>query len=426
MKRAVIMQASRPIAADCLVPVCMHSPTHFPDSSDPDADRGEPLYGVTDFAAWMRGLYRRMPLASEARSLFESTIEEPVALLAEASRVVFDAEDQGYFQSVFGRGNARLIQAVARRYGVAADQVLTTTGAGNGVAQALRAVIQPGDRVLIETPGFSVLDEIVRASGAAVDHLPRAADAFAVSPAEVRAAIQPGTRAVVLSNLHNPSGCWLDDREILDIARLLARDGIWLILDEVYADFARQPGGRVAVASNLVRVNSLTKVFGLFSLRCGWLIAEPSVVAAVTLANEAVEHGASKLTHAVGAVVLERPEAFEAHWRAVLQINRPVLLRHVQAMQAEGLIAGGVPEYGCIYFPRIVGFDDTLALAERLWRRSGLITAPGEFFGAPGHMRLGFGGDAAALDEGLARLHRALKLEREARNGSSAGSCPDD
>jgi aspartate/methionine/tyrosine aminotransferase len=420
------MQASRPIAADCLVPVCMHSPTHFPDSSGPDADRSEPLYGVTDFAAWMRGLYRRMPLASEARSLFESTIEEPVALLAEASRVVFDAEDQGYFQSVFGRGNARLIQAVARRYGVAADQVLTTTGAGNGVAQALRSVIQPGDRVLIETPGFSVLDEIVRASGAAVDHLPRAADAFAVSPAEVRAAIQPGTRAVVLSNLHNPSGCWLDDREILDIARLLARDGIWLILDEVYADFARQPGGRVAVAPNLVRVNSLTKVFGLFSLRCGWLIAEPSVVAAVTLANEAVEHGASKLTHAVGAVVLERPEAFEAHWRAVLQINRPVLLRHVQAMQADGLIAGGVPEYGCIYFPRIVGFDDTLALAERLWRRSGLITAPGEFFGAPGHMRLGFGGDAAALDEGLARLHRALKLECEARNGSSAGSYPGD
>ncbi|MNH78630.1 Capreomycidine synthase [compost metagenome] len=404
----------------------MHSSTPHPDPSGSDFDPGEALYGVTDFAAWMRGLYRRMPLDSEARSLFESTIEEPVALLAEASRVVFDAGDQGYFQSVFGRGNARLIHAVARRYGVAADQVLTTTGAGNGVAQALRALVQPGDRVLMETPGFSVLDEIVRASGAAIDHLTRAADAFAVSPAEVRAAIQPGTRAVVLSNLHNPSGCWLDDREILDIACLLARDGIWLILDEVYADFARRPGDRVAVAPNLIRVNSLTKVFGLFSLRCGWLIAESAVVRTVTRANEAVEHGASKLTHAVGAVVLERPEAFEAHWRAVLQANRPVLLRHVQAMQAEGLIAGDVPEYGCIYFPQIVGFDDTLALAERLWRRFGLITAPGEFFGAPGHMRLGFGGDVAALDEGLARLHRALKLERQAQNGSSASFAKGD
>jgi len=398
----------------------MHSSTPHPDPSGSDFDPGEALYGVTDFAAWMRGLYRRMPLDSEARSLFESTIEEPVALLAEASRVVFDAGDQGYFQSVFGRGNARLIHAVARRYGVAADQVLTTTGAGNGVAQALRALVQPGDRVLMETPGFSVLDEIVRASGAAIDHLTRAADAFAVSPAEVRAAIQPGTRAVVLSNLHNPSGCWLDDREILDIACLLARDGIWLILDEVYADFARRPGDRVAVAPNLIRVNSLTKVFGLFSLRCGWLIAESAVVRTVTRANEAVEHGASKLTHAVGAVVLERPEAFEAHWRAVLQANRPVLLRHVQAMQAEGLIAGDVPEYGCIYFPQIVGFDDTLALAERLWRRFGLITAPGEFFGAPGRMRLGFGGDAAALDDGLARLRQALQLERDGQNGSSA------
>lgn len=416
------MQASRPIPAACPASVCMHSSTPHPQLSGPDFDPGEPLYGIMDFAVWMRTLYRRMPLDGHTRSLFESTIEEPVALLAKASRVVFDAEDQGYFQSVFGRGNARLIQAVAGRYGVAADQVLTTTGAGNGVAQALRAVIQPGDRVLIETPGFSVLDEIVRASGAVIDHLPRVADAFAVSPAEVRTAIRPGTRAVVLSNLHNPSGCWLDDRELLEIARLLARDGIWLILDEVYADFARQPGGRVAVAPNLIRINSLTKVFGLFSLRCGWLIAEAAVVAAVTQANEAVEHGASKLTHAVGAVVLERPEAFEAHWRAVLQANRPVLLRHVEAMKADGLIAGDVPEYGCIYFPRIVGVDDTMALAERLWRRCGLISAPGEFFGAPGHMRLGFGGDAAALDEGLERLHGALKLEREARNGSSDSS----
>lgn len=394
-----------------------HNPVHQGEGVDQDE---APLYGVSDFAAWMRALYRRMPLAEGSYSLFESTIEEPVALLAEASRAVFDANDQDYFQSVFGRGNARLIQAVAARYGVAADQVLTTTGAGNGVAQALRAVIQPGDRVLVETPGFSVLEEIVRASGAAVDPLARAPDAYAVTPAEVRAAIKSGTRAVVLSNLHNPSGCWLDDREVLDIARLLARDGVWLILDEVYADFARGTGGRLAIAPNLIRVNSLTKVFGLFSLRCGWLIAEPAVVSAVTVANEAVEHGTSKLTHAVGAVVLESPEAFEAHWRSVLQANRPVLLRHVEAMQADGLIAGAVPEYGCIYFPQIIGVSDTLALAETLWTRFNLVTAPGEFFGAPGHMRLGFGGDAEALDAGLARLHEALRHERMAKDGSFA------
>lgn len=418
------MQASRPIQADCPVSVCMPSSTQYPSPPGDDYDAGAPLYGVSDFAAWMRALYRRMPLEAGVCSLFESTIEEPVALLAEASRAVFETDEQDYFQSVFGRGNARLIQAVARRYGVAADQVLTTTGAGNGVAQALRAVIRPGDRVLLETPGFSVLEEIVRASGAAIDPLPRAADAFGVTPADVRAALTPGVRAVVLSNLHNPSGRWLDDRELLDIARLLARDGIWLILDEVYADFAREPAHRLALAPNLIRVNSLTKVFGLFSLRCGWLIAEPAAVAAVTAANEAVEHGTSKLTHAVGAVVLERAEAFEAHWRSVLQANRPVLLRHAEAMQADGLIAGAVPEYGCIYFPRIIGVDDTLTLAETLWRRFGLVTAPGEFFGAPGHMRLGFGGDALTLGAGLARLHQALRDERAARDGSFTHGAP--
>ena len=392
----------------------MHFSTPHPDPSGKDFDPGEPLYGVTDFAVWMRALYRRMPLGDEAFSLFESTIEEPVALLAEASRVVFDAEDQGYFQSVFGRGNARLIQAVARRYGVATDQVLTTTGAGNGVAQALRAVIRPGDRVLIETPGFSVLDEIVRASGALVDLLPRAADAFAVSPSDVRAAIRSGTRAVVLSNLHNPSGCWLDDRELLEIARLLARDGIWLILDEVYADFARQPGGRLALAPNLIRVNSLTKVFGLFSLRCGWIFTTRALARRIANASAGREFGVSKLTHAIGALVLEKPAPFEAHWRGVLAESRPVVERHLAAMRADELIEGELPTYGCIAFPKVVGHADTRTLAEVLWRDHDIVTAPGEFFGQAGHMRLGFGVPATAIDRGLAKLHEALFALRRA------------
>jgi aspartate/methionine/tyrosine aminotransferase len=85
-----------------------------------------------------------------------------------------------------------------------------------------------------------------------------------------------------------------------------------------------------------------------------------------------------------------------------------VLSAHVDAMFANGLLEGEVPEFGCMYFPKIVGHQDTRALAQLLWERHRILIAPGEYFGMKGHMRIGFGGDKAELDEGLTRLHRAL------------------
>ncbi len=88
---------------------------------------------------------------------------------------------------------------------------------------------------------------------------------------------------------------------------------------------------------------------------------------------------------------------------------RPVLNYHLDAMIADGVLEGGMPQYGCMAFPRVVGQPDTVALADVLWRDHGLVTAPGEMFGLSGHMRLGMGASVETMDDGLARLHRALK-----------------
>jgi aspartate/methionine/tyrosine aminotransferase len=61
-----------------------------------------------------------------------------------------------------------------------------------------------------------------------------------------------------------------------------------------------------------------------------------------------------------------------------------------------------------MYFPKILQTRDTIGLARKLWERHGVLVAPGEYFGIPGYMRIGFGTDEAELDEGLERLHRGL------------------
>lgn len=384
-------------------------PTHSP--APPDA-----LYDIESFAAWSRALYRMMPLSGHVRTLFESTIEEPTEELASVVRTVFSDPVSDRFESVFGRGNAYVIAALARRYGVNEDQIVCTTGASTAVAMVLQTLVEPGDHVLVETPRFDVLDSLSRDRGARVDTLDRSGAGDGIDPEHLAEKLRPETRLVLISNLHNPSGYLLSEAELRELAAVAERNGTLILVDEVYGDFAAESGEGCAarVAPNMITVNSLTKVFGLFALRCGWIICEPSLARRISRSNADREFGVSKLTHAVAAHVLETPEPFDRHWRTILDGTRPVLERHFYAMRDDGLINGVPPEYGCICFPEIVGVPDTRALARDLWTHEGLVLAPGEFFGQPGHIRLGFGVARDRLDEGLARLHAALHARRRA------------
>jgi len=380
---------------------------------------GAAFYDIRDFAAFGRSLYRHMPLPPGASILFESTVAEPEPLLAQVIRDAFSGGVTDRFESVFGRGNPHLLAALAARYGVDEQCILPTTGVCNGVAQVLTGLVAPGDHVLIETPGFDVLSDLARLSGAEVELLPRRGETFAIDPEELRARLRPNTRLVIVTNLHNPSGHCLGEGALKAVAAVAATVGAHVLVDEVYADFAADTGDLPAVrlAPNLISVNSLTKVFGLFSLRCGWIVTTRATARRIANASAGREFGVSKLTHALGALVLETPQAFESHWRGVLDASRPVVERHLAAMRADGLMEGDLPAYGCIAFPKVVGHPDTRRLAETLWRDYEIVTAPGEFFGQAGHMRLGFGVPAATIDKGLSKLHEALFALR--RVGSS-------
>jgi aspartate/methionine/tyrosine aminotransferase len=123
--------------------------------------------------------------------------------------------------------------------------------------------------------------------------------------------------------------------------------------------------------------------------------------------------GVSKLAHAVAAHVLESPGPFEAHWRSVVAAQPPVVEGPLAALVAAGKLEGEIPPYGCMCFPKVVGVSDTRALARDLLRDFDVLVAPGEYFGLPGHLRIGFGAQAAGISTGLKRLEAGLsKLVR--------------
>lgn len=375
---------------------------------------GDGLFDAPSYADWGRAVVRVRESGADVAMLWDSTIAEPTAALMDVVRDAFSPTISSRYVSVFSDGNRYAVEALARRYGLASDQIMTTTGATAALNLVLRALVTPGDQVLVEQPGFDVLARQAVSIGAVVGEVMRPAPDYRIDLNDLAAKLTPRTRAVVITNLHNPSGVQLAPAEIAAIAAVAAKVGAVLIVDEVYADFAAEAGAPPAagLAPNIITVSSLTKVFGLFALKFGWMAGDPALLARVRAASPDGDIGVSKLSHAVAAHVLETPAPFEAHWQSTLAGTRPVVQRHVDALVADGLLEGDLPPYGCMYFPRVVGVDDTVALARRLLTEFDTLVAPGEYFGAPGHIRIGFGSNAKGLDLGLQRLRTCLTALR--------------
>lgn len=377
------------------------------------ATRAGPHVPPTEsYSNWVRDMMRGAAVEPDAAVLYESTIREPTALLAKVTREAFAEPITDRFESVFANGNSFVVEAVAARYGVPAANVLTTTGATGAMAMAIRAFVAPGDHVIVETPCFDLLPGLAAEAGAAISYLPRRAPLFDIDPAELGQLIQPNTKLILLTQVHNPSGAVLSQATLLALAALAGKTGVPILIDEVYGDFAGPGGSAAGLSPDIITVGSLTKVQGLFALKCGWAIAAPDKIQKIMAANSQGGLGISKLSHAVAALILENIEPFDDHWRHLLDQARPVVERRAAAMIADGLLAGEPPRLGCMYFPRVVGVSDTRALAAWLWREHKIVVAPGEFFGLPGHIRIGFGGDAEQLDQGLSRLRTALARYR--------------
>jgi aspartate/methionine/tyrosine aminotransferase len=367
----------------------------------------------SSYIQWVRDLVAAMEGRPGAVGLFDATMDEPFDLLRETAGRVLSEPGQPRLRSVMGAGNPLVLRALADRYGVGQEQILCATGALSGVSLVLKALVQPGDHVLIERPHLDTLVELAAGQGAEIGYIERSADDGAFDLDQVQDALRPNTRLLLITNLHNPTGALLSEADLGCLAEVAARGRTRIVVDEVYADYVhRLDGGRPAarLSDVFVSINSLSKVYGLSSLKCGWIVADARTIKEIAPTHALHEFGMSKLTHAMASLVLEDDAPFTKAVRSVLGEARPLVEAWAGALREEGLIAGAVPAAGCMYFPRLPHVGDTRKFAAWLWREYAIAAAPGELFQSPGHIRIGFGRRADRLAPVLARLAEALRI----------------
>jgi aspartate/methionine/tyrosine aminotransferase len=318
-------------------------------------------------------------------------------------------------------GYAPLVEAIASRYGVDPARVTTAQGTSGANFIVCAALLEPGDDVLVERPGYDPLLGAPRLLGARTVRFDReAAAGFTLDPERVARALTPRTRLIVVTTPHNPTSAVADATALEDVGRIAARHGALVLVDEVYRDAGAGPSAPIAARGDIfITTSSLTKSYGLAALRCGWTVSSPPLAERFRRARDIVDGTGSIVAERLAVLAFARLDALHARARTLLDANLR-LVREFLASRPD--LEWADPAAGTVVFPRVRNERDTTALAERLLHDHGTAIVPGRFFEAPAHFRLGFGGATPELRAGLEALGRVLDARGSGGSLGSGGS----
>jgi aspartate/methionine/tyrosine aminotransferase len=304
-------------------------------------------------------------------------------------------------------GYGPLKERLARLNAVTPECVVTVAGTSMANHLALAATLEPGEEALVEHPTYELLVTTLQYLGVNVRSFERRMeDEFRVDPAEVERQMTPRTRLIVLTNLQNPTGAYIDEPTLRAVGDIAKKNGARVLIDEVYLEalYERRPRPAIHLGEHFLVTSSLTKAYGLGGLRCGWVLANPELAQRMWHINDLHGVNAAHPADLLSVIALDNLDRVAARAKRLLDANRTVLNAFLGSRDNLEYL---LPEFGTVAFPRLKsGRVDNL---DRLLRgKYETSVVPGVYFDMPQHFRVGIGGDPEMTRAGFERLGLAL------------------
>ena len=315
----------------------------------------------------------------------------------------------GYTESL---GAPSLRQEISRIYAtIQPEQVLVHNGAEEGIFLFMLAALQPGDHVIVHSPGYQSLAEVARSLSCEVTPwVAREENDWMPDLDELKRSLRPNTRAVVINTPHNPTGLLMTHQNFDQVNRFTQEHGLLLFSDEVYRESEYDRSDRLPAACDIddqaVSLGVMSKTYGLAGLRIGWIATR----------NTALFERMARMKDYT-SICSSAPSEFLAE--LALRHRQQIAQRNVDIITANlGLLDSFFarhadqfkwkrPRAGSIAFPRLHG-EEIDAFCHALVTSAGVLLLPGSVFDDPdNHFRIGFG--RANMPAALARLEEFLQ-----------------
>lgn len=294
------------------------------------------------------------------------------------------------------------------------EDVLVTAGAAEANFLSISQLVQAGDEMIVDVPGWPQPLVLGNAIGTTVKHLPRLeADQWRIDIDALADLISDRCKLIFLCNPNNPTGQVIDEEQLTEIAALADKVGAYVLCDEVYAglEWNDVPIPRIATIYNRgISTGSVSKVLGLQGIRLGWLICrDKKLVYDAMVLREDTSEIMNIMGESIADVALGDdyyPGAIDRA-RQAGRHNRQLVDEFIQ--NQEGL-EWHIPPAGLIGFCRLgLGMGSEEFAARLMQPPFRTFVMPGSAYAYPDHLRLGFGGKAGAgVSEGLARMQEFI------------------
>ena len=319
------------------------------------------------------------------------------------------------------RGLPQLLKLIARyeyeRHGVEYNpqtEIMATVGASEGIDLALRAIVEPGDEVIVPDPSYvSYMPGVAFANGVCVAVPTYMMDQFKLTPEALKNAITPRTKAIILPYPNNPTGAVMTRSDLEALADVVRGTDIIVISDEIYSELTYSEEGHVSFASipgmweRTVTLNGFSKAFAMTGWRLGYACApKPLMDVMLKIHQYTIMCAATPSQHAA----IEALQAgFANNFSDVKKMVDTYDMR--RRLMVDGLIAAGLECHepmGAFYvFPSIKSTGlSCQEFCERLLYEKKVATVPGDAFGAmgEGHIRCSCASSTANIIEAVKRI----------------------
>ncbi len=310
-----------------------------------------------------------------------------------------------------------ICQYMKRRYHLQYEneQVLVTVGGSEAIDLAIRAVVEPGEEVIIPEPCFVCYEPITTLTGGVPVHIAtKVEDHFKLTPEALKAAITPKTKLLILPFPNNPTGAIMTKAELEEIAEVLRGTNIMVLSDEIYAElmYGDEPHVSIAtlpgMAERTIVINGFSKTFAMTGWRLGYAAGPSPVIAAMTKIHQSCIMSAPTTSQYAAITALKScDDAVEAMRQEYNRRRRLVVKR----LNEIGLKTFD-PEGAFYVFPSIQSTGlSSEEFCERLLREKEVAIIPGTAFGESGEgfVRISYAYSVNHLHTAMNRIEEFMR-----------------
>ena len=368
------------------------------------------------------GIRRFFDLAANMEGVISLGVGEPDFVTSWTIReAAIHSLEEGYTTYTANAGMIELRKEISRymdkRFNVSydpANQIIVTVGASQALDLALRAILNPGEEVIVVEPCFVAYAPLVTmAGGNPVTVQTLAENDFKLKPEQLEAAITPKTKALLICTPNNPTGTQLGKEDLEKIAEIVKKHDLLVIADEIYAELSYDEeftsfAAIEGLIERTILINGFSKAFAMTGWRLGFVCAPKEISEAIYKIHQYGMMCASTMSQHAGIEALKNGMPEVEEMRQSYRSRRNFIVNSFNEIGLSCHNPGGA----FYAFPSIKSTGLTSQdFAEKLLLEEKVAVVPGDVFGesGEGHIRCSYASSLEQLKEAITRMERFVK-----------------